>query len=142
VTEASQPIQVLLVEDNPGDADLTREVLDQIRMRLDLTVVEDGVTALERMRAGPRPDLVLLDLNLPKKGGKEVLAEIRADEALSSIPVVIVTSSEAERDIVMSYQLGANCYVVKPLDLSDFQRIVSQTANFWLSIVKLPPHVD
>lgn len=133
------PIRVLLVEDNPGDADLTREALEENRLLLDLVVAKDGVEAMEVLRTGGPPDLIMLDLNLPRKSGKEVLAEIRKDERLAHIPIVILTSSDAEIDIVQSYRLGANCYVTKPVDLQAFQTIVGKTAGFWFTVVKLPP---
>lgn len=135
-----EPIEVLLIEDNPGDADLTRETLEANRLRIRMRVAVDGVEALEMLRAGDvAPDLILLDLNLPRKSGREVLREIKQDEALKQIPVVVLTSSDADRDIVESYRLGANCYVTKPVDLEAFQKIVGQTGNFWFTIVRLPP---
>jgi CheY-like chemotaxis protein len=138
MTERPQPIRVLLVEDNPGDADLTREALEDSRLLLDLVVASDGVEAMEYLSTQRQPDLILLDLNLPRKSGKEVLAELRQDERLAHIPVVILTSSDAEADVVQSYRLGANCYVTKPVDLQSFQTIVGTTAGFWFTIVKLP----
>lgn len=138
MSESVMPIKVLLVEDNPGDADLTREALDDCRLLIDLTVATDGVAAMEQLKAD-HPDLILLDLNLPRKNGTEVLAEIRADPNLKHIPVVVLTSSTAERDVVKSYQLGANCYVTKPVDLQAFQTIISQTGGFWFTVVRLPP---
>jgi len=125
-TPAAVPIEVLLVEDNPGDVRLTQEALKDAKVRNNLSVVPDGVEALAFLRrsgpyrAVPRPDLILLDLNLPKVDGREVLEEIKADEAFQHIPVVILTSSQAERDIIESYQLRANAYVTKPVDLEQF----------------------
>jgi len=136
---------VLLVEDNPGDVDLTREVLREGKLHLDLHVAMDGVEAMEFLRRrgahaqAPRPDLILLDLNLPRKDGREVLAEIKADPELRRIPVVVLSSSDAERDIVRSYDLHANCYVTKPVDLGQFITIVKTIEEFWMTIVRLPP---
>jgi two-component system, chemotaxis family, response regulator Rcp1 len=138
------PIEILLVEDNPGDARLTGEVLRDARVSNRLTAVPDGVEALAFLRqqrqyaAAVRPDLVLLDLNLPKKDGREVLTEIKADAALRRIPVVVLTSSQAEDDILRAYDLNANCYVTKPVDLDQFIRVVQSIEDFWLTIVKLP----
>ncbi len=140
----SATVRILLVEDNPGDADLTKETLEAGRLHVDISVVIDGEEAVAYMfRRHPyehveRPDIVLLDLNLPKKGGQEVLAEIKQHISLRTIPVVILTSSDAERDIVRSYQLGANCYVTKPVGLEAFQSAVRSVENFWFSVVKLP----
>ncbi|MFA6223775.1 MAG: response regulator [Desulfomonilaceae bacterium] len=141
-------IDILLVEDNPGDADLAREALEGNKMCNPLRVVKDGERAMEYLRrkgeyAGvPRPDVILLDLNLPRKDGREVLAEIKADEDLKSIPVVILTSSVAEEDVLKSYNLHANCYITKPIDLSQFFKVVRAIEAFWLGIVALPPHRD
>jgi CheY-like chemotaxis protein len=138
-------IEILLVEDNPGDVRLTREALRDGKIVNNLHVAEDGVEALAflrkegKYRNAVRPELILLDLNLPKKDGREVLAEIKADENLRCIPVVILTSSEAEQDIVKSYNLHANCYVTKPVDLDQFISVVKSVEHFWLSVVKLPP---
>ena len=142
---ASQPIEVLLVEDNPGDVRLTREALRDGKVHNNLSVAPDGVEALAFLRRegkyqdAPRPDVILLDLNLPKKDGREVLEEIKADPGLRNIPVVILTSSEAERDIAQAYALHANCYVTKPVDLDQFIHVVRSIEDFWFSIVKLPP---
>jgi CheY-like chemotaxis protein len=139
-----RPIRLLLVEDNPGDADLTLETLESGRLRLETAVVTDGEAAVAYLlRKLPyanvaRPDLILLDLNLPKLDGREVLAEIRRHDETRRIPVVVLTSSDAERDIVASYELGANCYVTKPVDLADFQAIVRSVEGFWFTVVKLP----
>lgn len=141
----AEPIEILLVEDSPSDVDLTREALEDTKVRNNLSVVGDGVEALAFLRreapyeSAPRTDLILLDLNLPKKGGREVLAEIKADPVLRRIPVVVLTTSEAEQDIVESYNLHANCYVKKPVDLDAFMHVVRSIDNFWLAIVKLPP---
>lgn len=140
----SRPLGVLLVEDNPGDADLVIETLEQGKLRLEISVVVDGAQALARLlrqtpyEAAERPDLILLDLNLPKVGGREVLARIKQEPALREIPVVVLTSSDAEHDIVGSYQLGANCYVTKPVGLVAFQSIVQAIEGFWFTVVKLP----
>lgn len=139
-----RPIEILLVEDNPGDVRLVLETLKENKLRNSLDVVEDGVEALVFLgREGkyadaPRPDLILLDLNLPKKDGREVLAEIKADENLRRIPVVILTTSKAEEDILKAYDLNANCYVTKPVDLDQFIKVVKSIEEFWLTIVKLP----
>lgn len=137
-------IDILLVEDNPADVRLTREALKEAKVHNSLYVVEDGVVAMEFLnRQGaygdaPRPDLILLDLNLPKKDGREVLAEIKQDPDLLRIPVVVLTTSRAEEDILRSYDLHANCYVTKPVDLDQFITIVKSIEDFWLTIVKLP----
>lgn len=138
-------IEVLLVEDNPGDARLAREALVDSKMALEVSVVHDGEAAMAfllregRFRQARRPDLILLDLNLPKKDGREVLAEIKDNPELKQIPVVILTSSKAEEDVLRTYQLHANCYVTKPIGLQELQKVVSQISNFWFTIVKLPP---
>ena len=140
-----KPIDILLVEDNPGDADLAREALGDSKIKNNLFVVEDGVEAMDFLRNmgeyadAPRPDLVLLDLNLPKKDGRTVLGEIKSDESLKMIPVVILTTSRDEEDILRSYNLHANCYITKPIDLDQFLKVVKSIENFWLTIVKLPP---
>jgi CheY-like chemotaxis protein len=139
-----EPIEILLVEDSPADVDLTREALEDAKVRNNLHVASDGVEALAFLRregryAGvPHPDLILLDLNLPKKDGREVLAEIKADPLLRRIPVVVLTTSEAEQDIIQSYDLHANCYVTKPVDLDAFMHVVRSIEDFWLAIVRLP----
>jgi len=141
---ASVPIQILLVEDNPGDVRLTREVLKDGRINNILNVVSDGVEALAFLRHegeyanAKQQDLVLLDLNLPKKDGREVLAEMKADPALRRIPVIVLTSSSAELDILGAYDLHANCYITKPVDLDEFTKVLRSIEDFWLSIVKLP----
>jgi two-component system, chemotaxis family, response regulator Rcp1 len=142
-----QGIEILLVEDNPGDVRLTQEALRDGKIVNNLHVAENGVDALAFLRRegkyhnAVRPELILLDLNLPKKDGREVLAEIKADEALKRIPVVILTSSAAEQDIVRSYNLHANCYVTKPVDLDQFINVVKSIEHFWLTVVKLPPEI-
>ena len=139
------PIEVLLVEDNPGDAQLTRIALEDSKISIHLNVVEDGVEAMAFLRKQDKyvkaahPDIVLLDLNLPRKDGREVLAEIKADENLRRIPVVILTTSQAEEDILKAYNLSANCYITKPVDFDQFVKIVQSIENFWFAIVKLPP---
>jgi two-component system, chemotaxis family, response regulator Rcp1 len=142
---ALRPIEILMVEDNPGDVRLTREALKGGKVWNELTVVTDGVAALDYLHrrapyeSGVRPDLVLLDLNLPKKDGREVLAAMKADPSLKKIPVVILTTSQAEEDVVRAYNLNANCYVTKPVDFEQFTRIVQAIEQFWLTIVTLPP---
>jgi two-component system, chemotaxis family, response regulator Rcp1 len=139
------PIQILLVEDNPGDVRLAVEALKYTSVRSQLHVVHDGVEALSFLhRDGqyvgcPRPHLVLLDLNLPRKDGRELLAEIKQDADLKRIPVVILTSSAAEQDILQAYNLHANCYITKPLDLEQFLKVVRSIEDFWLKVVRLPP---
>jgi two-component system, chemotaxis family, response regulator Rcp1 len=141
----SRPLEVLLVEDNPGDVRLTREALKEGKVRNNLHVVADGVEAIAFLKKqGPfagavRPDVILLDLNLPRKDGREVLEEIKADASLRHIPVVILTSSQAEQDIVRAYDLHANCYVTKPVDFEQFITVVRSIEDFWFTIVKLPP---
>ena len=140
----SRPIEILLVEDNPGDVRLTKEALKDARVINNLHVAGDGIEALdflkrlEKHRNAIRPDLILLDLNLPKKDGREVLSEIKADPGLRQIPVVILTTSKAEEDILKTYDLHANCYITKPVDLEKFIEVISAIEDFWLSIVKLP----
>lgn len=138
------PIRILLVEDNPGDVRLTVEALNQSKIRNSMNVVGDGTEAMAFLRREgkyadvPRPDLVLLDLNLPKKDGREVLEEIKTDDELKRIPVVVLTTSQAEEDILRAYGLNANCYITKPVDLEQFVKVVNSIEEFWLSIVKLP----
>jgi len=139
------PIEVLLVEDNPGDARLTRIALEDSKISINLNVVEDGVEAMaflrrqEKYAQVPHPHIVLLDLNLPKKDGREVLAEIKSDENLKRIPVVVLTTSQAQEDVVKAYNLSANCYITKPVDFDQFVKIVRCIEDFWFVIVKLPP---
>ena len=140
----TEPIEILLVEDNPGDARLAREALKESKVHNNLHHVLDGVEAMRFLRREGAyaemavPDLILLDLNLPRKDGREVLAEIKDDAELRLVPVVVLTTSSAERDLVKSYDLHANAYVVKPIDLDRFIEIVQAIENFWFSIVKLP----
>jgi CheY-like chemotaxis protein len=139
------PIEVLLVEDSPGDVRLTRDAFRDANVSIHLSVAADGVEAMAFLRhEGPhvnarRPDLILLDLNLPKMDGREVLAHIKDDEGLKMIPTVILTTSDAEVDIRKSYQLQANCYLLKPVQLEDFEALVKSINDFWLTKVKLPP---
>jgi two-component system, chemotaxis family, response regulator Rcp1 len=141
----ARPIEILLVEDNPGDVRLTKEALREGKVANNLSVAADGVEALAFLRReGPhanaaRPDLVLLDLNLPRKDGRQVLAEIKNDADLRRIPVVVLTTSKAEEDILRTYDLHANCYIAKPVDLEQFIRVVKSIDDFWLTVVRLPP---
>lgn len=139
-------VEILLVEDSPGDVRLTKEALREGKVRNTLHVVPDGVEALAFLRhegryaAVPRPDVILLDLNLPKKDGREVLAEIKEDDNLRRIPVVILTTSQDERDVLRAYELHANCYITKPVDLDQFIAVIQSIESFWLTIVTLPQH--
>ena len=140
-----KPIEILLVEDNPGDVRLTKEAMADGKIINNLTVVIDGLEAMDFLfRKGKyakaiRPDLILLDLNLPKKDGREVLQEIKSDHKLKTIPVVVLTISQAEQDIVTAYEQHANCYITKPVDFEQFIKVVKTIENFWFSIVTLPP---
>ena len=144
MSATDKAIEILLVEDNPGDVRLTREALKEGKLTNHLSVVGDGVEALAFLRRqgkfadSARPDMILLDLNLPKKSGLEVLADLKSDEDLKRTPVVILTTSQAEQDIVKSYNLYANCYISKPVDLGQFMNVVKCIEEFWLTIVKLP----
>lgn len=144
--EYGKPIDILLVEDNAGDSRLALEALKESKLRNNLHIVTDGVEAMDflykkgKYEQVPRPDLILLDLNLPKKDGREVLAEIKADPDLKRIPVVILTISKAEEDVLKTYNLHANCFITKPLDLNQFVTVVKSIEDFWLTIVKLPSH--
>lgn len=148
IKENIRPIEILLVDDNPGDIRLTQEALKESKVFNNLHIVEDGMEALEFLRKKGRfkneitPDIILLDLNLPKRNGREVLTEIKNDDLLKKIPVVILTISRAEEDILKSYELHANCYITKPVDMNQFIKIVRSIENFWFSIVKLPPNID
>jgi two-component system response regulator len=139
------PIEILLVEDNPGDIRLTTEALKEQKIYNKLNVVTDGVEAMAFLKKegkyanAARPDLILLDLNLPKKDGREVLKEIKTDDKLKTIPVVVLTVSKSEEDILKSYNLHANCYISKPVDLSQFMRVAKSIQEFWFTMVKLPP---
>ena len=145
VTRGGKVIDILLVEDNPGDARLARESLKDSKIRNNITVARDGIEAMEFLRHqgahadAPRPDLILLDLNLPRKDGREVLAEIKADPEFKRIPVVILTISKDEEDVIKTYNLHANCFITKPIDLEQFLKVVKAIEDFWLTIVKLPP---
>ena len=140
-----RPIEILLVEDSAGDIRLTRESLKESKVRNRLNVVPDGIEAMAYLRGqngyaeAPRPDLILLDLNLPKKDGRSVLSEIKTDPNLKRIPVVILTTSRAEEDILKTYDLHANCYITKPVNLDQFMKVVRAIEDFWLTVVKLPP---
>ncbi|MFO0754716.1 MAG: response regulator [Thermodesulfovibrionales bacterium] len=142
--EQGIPIDILLVEDNPGDVDLVREALSEAKMRNTLYVAWNGEEAMSFLRRedpyaeAPVPGLILLDLNLPVKSGREVLEEIKADPVLDIIPVVILTTSKEEADIIRSYKLHANCYIIKPVDFEQFLKVVKSIENFWFTIVKLP----
>jgi chemotaxis family two-component system response regulator Rcp1 len=142
-----EPIEVLLVEDSAGDIRLTREAFKDAKVHINLHVASDGVEAMAFLKrdgphaAAPRPDLILLDLNLPKKDGREVLKEIKESPTLKIIPVVILTTSASEADILRTYQLHANCYITKPVDLEGFLKVVKSIDSFWLSVVKLPQDV-
>jgi CheY-like chemotaxis protein len=139
-----RPVEILLVEDSPSDTELTIEALVEAKVRNHLSVVEDGVAALEFLRRqgqyarAPRPDLIMLDLNLPRKDGREVLAEIKTDPGLKTIPVVVLTTSRAEQDVLQAYQHHANCYVTKPVDFEQFCSVVRSIDSFWLMLVTLP----
>jgi two-component system, chemotaxis family, response regulator Rcp1 len=143
--QATKMIEILLVEDSPADVLITREALTEAKLLNTIHVVEDGVEALEFLHrqgqyaAAPRPDLILLDLNLPRKNGREVLAEIKSDPVLKTIPVVVLTTSSAEEDVIRSYNLHANCYVIKPVEFNSFVKAVQSIRNFWFSVVTLPP---
>jgi two-component system, chemotaxis family, response regulator Rcp1 len=141
---SGQPIKILLVEDSPGDARLTFEALREAKVRNEVVLVTDGEQAMDflyrqgRFADAPKPDLILLDLNLPKKDGRAVLAEIKGHEDLRRIPVVILTTSQAEKDVLASYDLHANCYISKPVSLDEFMDVVRRIESFWLTIVCLP----
>ncbi|HWV98428.1 MAG TPA: response regulator [Candidatus Acidoferrum sp.] len=138
-------VEILLVEDSPSDTELTIEALHEAKVRNHLSLVEDGVQAMQFLRregpfaGAPRPDLIMLDLNLPRKDGREVLAEIKSDESLKTIPIVVLTTSRAEQDVLRAYQLNANCYITKPVDFEQFLNVVRSIESFWLFIVTLPP---
>ncbi len=146
MTDGRSPVEILLVEDNPGDERLTREALREGKVYHNLHWVKDGVEAMAFLRrqgkyaSVPRPDIVLLDLNLPKKDGREVLEEIKTDEDLKRIPVVVLTTSKAEADVLRTYNLHANCFVTKPVDLEKFIVVVKSIDVFWLTVVTLPPN--
>ena len=141
----NRTMQVLLVEDNPGDIRLTREAFNEGKLKTNLSVAQDGVEAMAFLRRegkyadAPRPDIIILDLNLPRKDGREVLSELKQDPKLRRIPVVVFTSSKAEQDILRAYDLYANCYITKPVDLEQYLFLVNNVEDFWLMVVKLPP---
>ena len=145
-SDGAPPIEILLVEDNIGDVRLTKEALKEGKVYNNLHWVKDGVEAMEFLQRrgkyadAPRPDIILLDLNLPKKDGREVLQDIKSDEQLRRIPVVVLTTSKAEEDVLRSYNLHANCYVTKPVDLEKFIVVVKSIDIFWLTVVTLPPN--
>lgn len=145
MADDARPVEILLVEDNPGDVRLAQEALRDAKMANNLNVVTDGVEALAYLRRegrhakAPRPDLVLLDLNLPKKDGREVLEEVKEDPDLRTIPIVVLTTSDAEGDVIRSYELHANAYVRKPVDFDAFIEVVRTIEDFWFTVVKLPP---
>jgi two-component system, chemotaxis family, response regulator Rcp1 len=146
MVDENRPVEILLVEDNPGDERLTREALKEGKVYSNLHWVKDGVEAMEFLRrqgrysSVPRPDIILLDLNLPKKDGREVLQDIKNDPELKRIPVVVLTTSKAEEDVLRTYNLHANCYVTKPVDLEKFIVVVKSIDVFWLTVVTLPPN--
>jgi CheY-like chemotaxis protein len=145
MTERGRPVEILLVEDNPGDVALTKKAFEKRNLLNNLHVAEDGVEAMQFLRQEgtyadkPRPDIVLLDLNMPRKDGREVLREVKEDADLRQIPVIVLTSSEAEEDIVKSYDLQANAYLTKPVDFGGFMDIIERFEQFWLSVVRMPP---
>ena len=145
ITEHMRPIEILLVEDSPSDTELTLEALKDFKVRNHVSVVEDGVQAMQFLRregpyaTAPRPDLIMLDLNLPRKDGREVLADIKGDDHLKTIPIVVLTTSRADQDILSAYQLNVNCYINKPVDFSQFLEVVRSIESFWLYVVTLPP---
>ncbi len=138
-------VEILLIEDNPGDVRLTKEALKECKISNKLHIALDGIEAMdflfkkEKFKNSPRPDVILLDLNLPKKDGREVLAEIKQDKDLRRIPVVILTTSKSEEDVIKTYNLHANCYISKPIDMEQFIKVVKSIGDFWFTIVKLPP---
>jgi CheY-like chemotaxis protein len=146
MNHASKVVDILLIEDNPGDARLATEALKAAKVRNRLFHVEDGVEAIDYLRRrgahenAVRPDLILLDLNLPRKDGREVLAEIKADDDLKRIPVVVLTISKEEEDVLRTYNLHANCYITKPIDFDQFMKVVRSIEDFWMTIVRLPPN--
>lgn len=141
----AKPIEILLVEDSPSDAALTKEALEAGKIANNLNRVVDGVEAMEYLRRqgtfakAPRPDLIMLDLNLPRKDGREVLRELKGDPSLRTIPVLVLTTSRSDKDVLQSYELNANCYITKPVDFQHFIDVVKSIENFWLSVVTLPP---
>jgi two-component system, chemotaxis family, response regulator Rcp1 len=148
MSEANSPVEILLVEDNEGDVHLTMQALNRAKVRNRVHVASDGMEAMAFLRReppnekAPRPDVILLDLNLPLMDGREVLEELKKDPVLRTIPVVVMTTSSAEEDVVKSYALQANCYVTKPVDLKQFLHVVDSIGDFWLQVVRLPPRKD
>jgi CheY-like chemotaxis protein len=144
IDDTARPIEILLVEDNPGDVRLAQEILREARVRNHISTVKDGVEALAFLRrehiytGAPRPDLILLDLNLPRKDGRELLADIKADRSLRSIPVIVLTTSQDERDVLGAYEAYANCYIVKPIGLEQSIEVVRSIEQFWFQTVRLP----
>lgn len=144
-SETVNAVEILLVEDSPGDVRLTQEALKEAKVRNRLHVVMDGVEAMDYLKRrgrhadAPRPDVILLDLNLPRKDGREVLQEIKADPDLQTIPVVVLTTSRAEEDVIKAYENHANCYITKPVDFEQFIKVVKSIEDFWFTVVKLPP---
>jgi len=140
-----RPVEILLVEDSLSDTELTLEALRDFKVRNHVSVVEDGVQAMQFLRRegsyaqAPRPDMIMLDLNLPRKDGREVLADIKSDDRLKTIPIVVMTTSRAEQDVLRAYQLSANCYINKPVDFNQFLEVVHSIESFWLYVVTLPP---
>jgi two-component system, chemotaxis family, response regulator Rcp1 len=143
-----EPVEILLVEDNPVDVLMTRHALKEAKVYNNLYVTEDGEEAMDflyrhgKYTDAPRPDLILLDLNLPKKSGREILTEIKQDPRLLHIPVVVLTTSEEERDVAMCYQLHGNCFITKPVDMEQFTQVIKSIEGFWFTIVKLPPNAE
>lgn len=140
----AEPVEILMAEDDAADVELTREALDNCKLLINLNVVKDGVEAMAYLRQeepykkAKRPDVILLDLNMPRKNGREVLSEIKTDDNLKDIPVTILTTSSVDEDVIRSYHLGANCYVTKPIDLTQFIKVVQNINEFWFTVVKLP----
>jgi len=136
-----RPVEVLLVEDNEDDIDLTKEAFSEARIKLNLHIARDGIEALKFLRdsENPTPDLILLDLNMPRKDGRETLADLKADPRLKRIPVIIITTSEADADVLSAYNQNANSYIVKPVDFDQFLKVMRTLEEFWFTIVKLPP---
>lgn len=143
-----KPVEILMAEDNPGEVRLTVKALEQSKLKNKLNVVPDGIEAMKYLRQEGnycdvvQPDIVFLDLNMPRMDGRQVLAEMKEDQTLKHIPVVVLTTSDSEQDIECSYQLHANCYITKPVDMEQFFKVVTSIENFWFTIVKLPPHLN
>jgi len=145
ISNELRPVEILLIEDSPSDTELTVEALREAKVRNHLSTVEDGVLAMDFLRRrgkfcdAPAPDLIMLDLNLPRKDGREVLAEIKADDELKTIPVVVLTTSRADQDVLRAYNLHANCFITKPVDFEQFLEVIRSIESFWLFVVTLPP---